>query len=178
MKTATAFLALAVVAEGSPLFTKRDDDDVFSDKGRMCKGWNLRTAEGVEELWKKTEAGIDLELFINGHPGTYPPLTILISSTNYIVQSTKTTGSRILKIGSWAVPTASQVQAAVVSLEHLATPWAASAAKRNSRNTARHSSTRTRTGSSSLSRECTESLLSYTASSPPRLLSTASRFQK
>ncbi|EYB22294.1 hypothetical protein FG05_07766 [Fusarium graminearum] len=68
MKTATALLALAVAAEGSPLFTKRDDDDVFSDKGKMCKGWNLRTAEGVEELWKKTEAGIDLELFINGHP--------------------------------------------------------------------------------------------------------------
>ncbi|QPC73187.1 hypothetical protein HYE68_003939 [Fusarium pseudograminearum] len=59
---------MTAFAEGYPLFTKRDDDDVFSDKGKVCKGWNLRTAESVEELWKKTEAGIDLELFINGHP--------------------------------------------------------------------------------------------------------------
>jgi hypothetical protein len=71
MKTTTALLALAAAAEGSPLFSKRDDDDVFSDKGKMCKGWDLRTAEGVDNLWTKTEAGIDLELFINGHPGKH-----------------------------------------------------------------------------------------------------------
>ncbi|RGP69272.1 hypothetical protein FLONG3_7908 [Fusarium longipes] len=67
MKTATALLALAAAAKASPLFSKRQGDDVFESKEKMCKGWDLRTVEGVDKLWTETEAGIDLELFINGH---------------------------------------------------------------------------------------------------------------
>lgn len=72
MKTAAALLTLAAVAESSPLFSKRHTDDVFESKEKMCKGWDLRTAEGVDKLWTETDAGIDLELFINIHPGKLP----------------------------------------------------------------------------------------------------------
>ncbi|RBR04865.1 hypothetical protein FVER53590_03619 [Fusarium verticillioides] len=65
MKATTALLALAAAAEGSPLFSKRDD--VFDDKEKFCKGWDFRTAEGVEKVWKETAAGVSLELFIKGH---------------------------------------------------------------------------------------------------------------
>ncbi|RBR09589.1 uncharacterized protein FIESC28_09808 [Fusarium coffeatum] len=68
MKTTTALLTLAAVAESTPLFSKRHTDDVFESKEKMCKGWDLRTAEGVDKLWTETDAGIDLELFINIHP--------------------------------------------------------------------------------------------------------------
>ncbi|KAF9776447.1 hypothetical protein IL306_005361 [Fusarium sp. DS 682] len=65
MKTTTALLALVAAAEGSPLFSKRDDsDDIFNDKQKFCKGWDLRTAEGVDKLWEDTAAGVSLDLFI------------------------------------------------------------------------------------------------------------------
>ncbi|KAF4991626.1 hypothetical protein FDECE_13974 [Fusarium decemcellulare] len=62
MKSTTALLALAAAAEGSPLFSKRDD--VLDDKEKFCKGWDLRTPEGVDTLWEETAAGVSLELFI------------------------------------------------------------------------------------------------------------------
>ncbi|KAF5633932.1 uncharacterized protein FTJAE_6918 [Fusarium tjaetaba] len=65
MKTTTALLALAAAAESSPLFSKRGD--VFDDKQKFCKGWDLTTVEGVEKLWEDTAAGVSLELFIKGH---------------------------------------------------------------------------------------------------------------
>ncbi|RBQ67174.1 hypothetical protein FVER14953_03619 [Fusarium verticillioides] len=64
MKTTTALLALAAAAQGSPLFSKRND--IFDDKEKFC-GWDLRSVEGVEKLWKETAAGVSLELFIKGH---------------------------------------------------------------------------------------------------------------
>lgn len=66
MKTTTALLALAAAAQGSPLFSKRND--IFDDKEKFC-GWDLRSVEGVEKLWKETAAGVSLELFIKGHWG-------------------------------------------------------------------------------------------------------------
>ncbi|KAF5553103.1 hypothetical protein FPHYL_8830 [Fusarium phyllophilum] len=65
MKTTTALLALAAAAEASPLFSKRDD--VFDDKQKFCKGWDLKTVEGVDKLWEDTAAGVSLELFIKSH---------------------------------------------------------------------------------------------------------------
>jgi hypothetical protein len=67
MKTTTALLALAAAAEGSPLFSKRDD--IFDDKEKFCGGWDFRTTEGVEKVWEETAAGVSLELFIKGHWG-------------------------------------------------------------------------------------------------------------
>ncbi|KAI1038842.1 hypothetical protein LB503_007887 [Fusarium chuoi] len=68
MKTTTALLALAAAAEASPLFSKRDDaNDIFNDKQEFCKGWDLKTVEGVDKLWEDTAAGVSLELFIKSH---------------------------------------------------------------------------------------------------------------
>lgn len=62
MKTTTALLALVAAGEGSPLFSKRDD--ILDDKQKFCKGWDLKTVEGVDKLWEDTAAGVSLELFI------------------------------------------------------------------------------------------------------------------
>lgn len=86
MKTTTALLALAAAAEATPMFSKRGDE-VFEDKAKMCKGWDLRTAEGVDKLWKETEAGMDLELFINIHPGKRAPyVSISEPNTNRCIE--------------------------------------------------------------------------------------------
>lgn len=70
MKTTTALLALAAATEASPLFSKRDDaNDIFNDKQKFCKGWDLKTVEGVDKLWEDTAAGVSLELFIKSHWG-------------------------------------------------------------------------------------------------------------
>ncbi|KAK7394021.1 hypothetical protein QQX98_013199 [Neonectria punicea] len=65
MKSTAGLLALAVSATASPLMSKRDD--VLDSKETLCKGWDLRTPEGVDDLWEKTAAGVSLELFIKGH---------------------------------------------------------------------------------------------------------------
>lgn len=76
MKTTTALLALAAAAEASPLSSKRDDsNDIFNDKQKFCKGWDLKTVEGVDKLWEDTAAGVSLELFIKSHWGNYSTLT-------------------------------------------------------------------------------------------------------
>ncbi|KAF4337516.1 hypothetical protein FBEOM_8614 [Fusarium beomiforme] len=64
MKSTTALLALAAVTEGSPLSSRQNPDDIFNDKQKLCKGWDLRSAEGVEKLWTDTAAGVSLDLFI------------------------------------------------------------------------------------------------------------------
>jgi hypothetical protein len=82
MKTTAALLVLAAAAEGSPLFSKRDANDIFNDKQKFCKGWDLKTVEGVDKLWEDTAAGVSLELFIKSHwgrhlaPSPTPNLTI------------------------------------------------------------------------------------------------------
>ncbi|KAK7428282.1 hypothetical protein QQZ08_005179 [Neonectria magnoliae] len=65
MKSTAGLLALAISAAASPIMSKRDD--VLGSKETLCKGWDLRTPEGVDDLWEKTAAGVSLELFIKGH---------------------------------------------------------------------------------------------------------------
>ncbi|KAF4985217.1 hypothetical protein FGRMN_11260, partial [Fusarium graminum] len=64
MKYPTALLALAVATEASPISFSENPDDVFKTKESLCKGWDLRTPEGVDKLWTDTAAGVSLELFI------------------------------------------------------------------------------------------------------------------
>ncbi|KAF7557620.1 hypothetical protein G7Z17_g562 [Cylindrodendrum hubeiense] len=64
MKSTTALLALIAGASASPIVSKRDD--VLDTKETLCKGWDLRTPEGADDLWEKTSAGVSLELFIKG----------------------------------------------------------------------------------------------------------------
>ncbi|KAF4453910.1 hypothetical protein F53441_3435 [Fusarium austroafricanum] len=71
MKSTTALLALAAVADASPLASRISKrHDVMDSKETYCKGWDLRTAEGVDKLWDESDAGVDLELFINSHPAS------------------------------------------------------------------------------------------------------------
>ncbi|RSL87619.1 hypothetical protein CEP51_002155 [Fusarium floridanum] len=65
MKSTSALLALAASTSASPLVSKRDD--VLDSKETLCKGWDLRTPEGADDLWEKTAAGVSLELFIKSH---------------------------------------------------------------------------------------------------------------
>ncbi|KAI8679260.1 hypothetical protein NCS57_00203400 [Fusarium keratoplasticum] len=65
MKSTSALLALAASTSASPLVSKRDD--VLGSKETLCKGWDLRTPEGADDLWEKTAAGVSLELFIKSH---------------------------------------------------------------------------------------------------------------
>ncbi|KAJ4226244.1 hypothetical protein NW759_004828 [Fusarium solani] len=65
MKSASALLALAASTSASPLASKRDD--VLDSQETLCKGWDLRTPEGADDLWEKTAAGVSLELFIKSH---------------------------------------------------------------------------------------------------------------
>lgn len=64
MRSTTALLAFAASSSASPLFSKRDD--VLDSKETLCKGWDLRTPEGADDLWERTAAGVSLELFIKG----------------------------------------------------------------------------------------------------------------
>ncbi|KAF5679403.1 hypothetical protein FHETE_820 [Fusarium heterosporum] len=66
MKSVTTLLVLAAVAEASPLFTR--DTEIFDDKEKLCKGWDLTTAESVDTLWQETGAGPSLELFLVTDP--------------------------------------------------------------------------------------------------------------
>ncbi|KAF5658674.1 hypothetical protein FHETE_9738 [Fusarium heterosporum] len=64
MKYPIALLALTAVTEASPVSIRQNPDDIFNNKQKLCKGWDLRTAEGVNKLWTDTAAGVSLELFI------------------------------------------------------------------------------------------------------------------
>ncbi|KAM0347335.1 hypothetical protein ACHAPU_004854 [Fusarium lateritium] len=73
MKSVTTLLVLAAVAEASPLFT-RSDPEIYDDKDRLCKGWDLSTAESVDNLWEETGAGASLDLFLvtdNNHESSW-----------------------------------------------------------------------------------------------------------
>lgn len=69
MKSNFALLALAASTSATPLISKRDD--VLDSKDTLCKGWDLRTPEGADDLREKTAAGVCLELFIKTHWGQW-----------------------------------------------------------------------------------------------------------
>ncbi|KAF5673877.1 hypothetical protein FHETE_3264 [Fusarium heterosporum] len=64
MKCHMILLALATVTAASPISIRQNPDDIFNNKQKLCKGWDLRTPEGVDKLWTDTAAGVSLELFI------------------------------------------------------------------------------------------------------------------
>ncbi|KAF5022515.1 hypothetical protein F66182_5417 [Fusarium sp. NRRL 66182] len=61
MKSTTALLAIAALAKASPVSKRQEPWD---SKETLCKGWDLRTPEGVEKLWEDSAAGVQLDLFI------------------------------------------------------------------------------------------------------------------
>ncbi|RBR19539.1 uncharacterized protein FIESC28_05534 [Fusarium coffeatum] len=67
MKSATALLALTVVANASPIskISKREGEGEWpwSTKESLCqnKAWLLRTAKGAEQVWDETGAGDELD---------------------------------------------------------------------------------------------------------------------
>ncbi|KAF4949231.1 hypothetical protein FSARC_13537 [Fusarium sarcochroum] len=63
MKSTTALLALAAAVHASPM-SKRVDPAAWDNKDTLCKGWDLRTPEGVDKLWEESGAGGQLDMFI------------------------------------------------------------------------------------------------------------------
>ena len=126
MKSTSALLALAASTSASPLVSKRDD--VLGSKETLCKGWDLRTPEGADDLWEKTAAGVSLELFIKSHWGKYSASRSLTRNSKYgadAQQSTKTHGSRTWKTKSRAARQENLEPPAARPLAKTATPWAA-----------------------------------------------------
>ncbi|KAL5603764.1 hypothetical protein FOVSG1_006514 [Fusarium oxysporum f. sp. vasinfectum] len=63
MKSTSALLALIAAVNASPL-SKRLEPNAWDSKETLCKGWDLRTPEGVSKLWDESGAGDQLDLFI------------------------------------------------------------------------------------------------------------------
>ena len=72
MKFGVVLVALAASAAASPVTLKNmSKRDPFDSKEEMCKGWDLRSAEGVDKLWEETFAGAQLDLFLKTQWGEY-----------------------------------------------------------------------------------------------------------
>ncbi|KAF4337216.1 hypothetical protein FBEOM_8909 [Fusarium beomiforme] len=68
MKSTTALVALAVTVNASSLPKREEQDDkvpkIWSNKDTLCKGWLLNTPEEAERLWVESEAGVELDIFL------------------------------------------------------------------------------------------------------------------